>query len=183
MELSFQLDSLVLILVGLLPLFFGRRLFWLFVGVAGFLFGFTLAQAALADQPVLTQLLLGLLVGIACAVLARLFVKPMAIVGAFLALAGVGVGIGTMLAAPGWMSWLLWLVFGLIGALLVALYYDWALILASAGNGAAAVIAGLAGFLVLAGWMRLALLIVVFLLGVLYQARDLRESQGAPALV
>ena len=173
--------SLILILVGLLPLFFGRRLFWLFVGVAGFLFGLTLAQSALADQPLLVQLLLGLLVGVVCAVLARFFVKPMAAVGAFLALAAVGVGIGAMLAAPIWLSWLLWLIFGLIGALLVGLYYEWALILASAGNGAAAIVAGLGGLLETTGWMRLALLVVIFLVGFLYQARDLRASEGVPA--
>jgi hypothetical protein len=170
--------SIILILVGLLPLFFGRRLFWVFVGVAGFLFGLTLAQLALVDQPLLVQLLVGVLVGIACGVLARIFVKPMAMVGAFLALAGVGVGIGSLLAAPGWMSGLLWLVFGLIGALLVALYYDWALILASAGNGAAAIVVGLGGLLATPGWVRLALLVVIFCVGVIYQARDLRESEG-----
>lgn len=174
-------SSIILILVGLLPLFFGRRLFWLFVGVAGFLFGFTLAQSALAEQTVLVQLLLGLLVGVACAVLARFFVKPMAAVGAFLALAGVGTGIGAMLAAPTWLSWLLWLVFGLIGVLLVALYYEWALILASAGNGAIAIVAGLGGLFDTAGWLRLALLVIIFLVGFLYQARDLSDSQGYPA--
>ncbi|GAB4438585.1 MAG: hypothetical protein OHK0015_32420 [Chloroflexi bacterium OHK40] len=173
-----MLNGLALILVGLLPLFLGRRLFWLFVGVAGFLFGLTLAQAGMGEAPGWMQLLVGVLVGLVCGGLAVIFTRPMAMLGGFFALSSLGVAIGVWLDAPGWMFWLLFIVFGLIGVLLVALLFDWAIIIASAANGAAAVVTGLAVFVPMPGWLRLLLMAIVFAIGALYQARDMETGGG-----
>jgi hypothetical protein len=43
--------QIVTILVGIVVLIAGRRLFWLFVGVVGFVAGLSLAFQLLADQP------------------------------------------------------------------------------------------------------------------------------------
>src|SRR6516225_10094390 len=66
------------VLAGLAVLFFGRRLFWLFVGCVGFIVGFELAGNALAGQSewliLVIALGVGLLGAIASVFLQRIFI-------------------------------------------------------------------------------------------------------------
>ena len=62
----------VTLVVGLAVLLLGRRLFWLFVGAAGFAVGFTVAPAALPNSPEWLIVLAALVLGILGAVLAIL---------------------------------------------------------------------------------------------------------------
>ena len=168
-----MLSSLVLIIVGLLPLLFGRRLFWLFVGVAGFLIGANLSQSLFPELSEWIQLLLAFFVGLIGAGLAIALQKPMAMVAGFLALGGVGLTIGRQLGAPTWAIWLLFIVLGLIGVVLIYLLFDWALIIGSSANGAATITTGLAGIFTIAGWLNLLILIGLALFGIWFQSRDL----------
>jgi uncharacterized membrane protein YuzA (DUF378 family) len=61
------------LVVGAILLFFGRRLFWLFVGAVGFLSGFELAEQLFGVEPGWVAFAVGLLVGGAAAVLAMFF--------------------------------------------------------------------------------------------------------------
>ena len=63
------LTPAVQIVAGLLILFLGRRLFWLFVGVVGFFFGVQFAVKVLGDLSDWMVLLIALLVGIVSAAL------------------------------------------------------------------------------------------------------------------
>lgn len=169
-----MLSSIVLILVGLLPLLFGRRIFWLFVGVAGFFLGTTLSQYLLPDQAVGVRLLLALFVGIIFAGLAIAIQKPMAMIAGFLALGSLGQAIGSQLDGPPWLSWLLFLIFGIIGMILAYMLFDWALIIGSALNGAVVMTSGLTVLLDLTGWVGPLLILVLAAFGIWFQARDLR---------
>jgi hypothetical protein len=168
-----MLSSIALILVGVLTLLFGRRLFWLFVGVAGFLFGLSVAQAALPIQGELAQLLAGLCVGLIFAGLALIIQRPMAMLAGFVALGVAGQSLGAQVGLPMWGQIALFIVFGLIGLLLVAVLFDWALIIVSSLNGAAAAGGGLAALFTLPAWAALVTVLALAILGVAYQARDL----------
>ena len=125
------------VILGIFLLFFGRRLFWLFVGVAGFIAGLTFAPQFISGQSELTILLIALIAGV---------------IGAFLAimLEGLAILIAGFLAGGYLMTTLLvsihisvsaepsviYIIGGIIGLLLVAVFFDWAIIILSALMGA-----------------------------------------------
>jgi hypothetical protein len=148
----------VQVVLGLIVLFFGRKLFWLFVGILGFLAGSQLAAIWLAGYPAWTVLATSLLLGLGGALLAVFFER--------LAFALAGFYCGVFLAAglsvetglfP--QSTLLLLAGGLVGALLAALVMDWALaaLSALAGAGAVATALPLAPWIKAVVWLGLAL--------------------------
>lgn len=178
-----MLSSVTLIILGLLTLLFGRKLFWLFVGVAGFLFGLSVAQAALPFQiqGELAQLLAALCVGLIFAGLALVIQKPMAMLAGFVALGVAGQSLGVQLGLPAWAQIALFIVFGIVGVVLVLLLFDWALIIVSSLNGAAAAGGGLAALLSLPAWATIVTVLALAILGVAFQARDMGFG-GRPAL-
>jgi hypothetical protein len=130
------------IILGLILLVFGRKLFWLFVGIAGFLVGMELTGAVFADQPQWLSLFVALGAGFVGALLA-VFVKRIAF-----ALAGFYAGsyLALIVAesfATGGNSIVLFAVGGVVGALFAAMIMDWAIIVLSCLVGSGAVVAAL----------------------------------------
>jgi hypothetical protein len=128
--------SVISIILGGALLIAGRKLFWLFVGAAGFIAGLQLATQ-FWQGPELLAIVVGLVVGAIFAVLA-IFLQGVAIgVAGFLA----GGYILTVLAGmiglnQGAFSWIVYLIGGIIGVLLVIFLFDWALITLSSLAGA-----------------------------------------------
>src|SRR5512136_921664 len=73
MTLTPLLEAVVLIVLGLLALLLGRRLFWMFAGIVGFALGWWLTGLLLPDGWV--RLLAGVAVGVILAVLTRFLGK------------------------------------------------------------------------------------------------------------
>jgi hypothetical protein len=125
------------ILVGLALLTMGRQLFWVFVGAAGFIFGSTLASHFLIGQPAFLIVGVGRaggLVGIGLALFAQHLAVGVAgfVMGSYVLtylLSNFG-GVGT-----GW-TWLAVVGGGIIGAVLVVAFLDFALIALSSLAGA-----------------------------------------------
>lgn len=128
------------LLVGLALLLLGRRLFWLFVAVAGFVVGVEAAPYILPHQTELFTLIVALVLGTLGALLA-VFLQKIAIgIGGFVAggylavllcaplLGGVGVHY------PG--AWICFVVGGILGAILMIVFFNWALIILSSLQGA-----------------------------------------------
>jgi hypothetical protein len=95
------------IVVGIALLTLGRKLFWLFVGVAGFVLGFGLATQFLRGQPDWIVLVIALVAGLV-GVLLALFLQRLAVgVAGFIA---GGYILINLLNALGWqtgeVSWL-----------------------------------------------------------------------------
>jgi MFS family permease len=139
--------TLGFLLVGFLLLLLGRRLFWLFVAAAGFLAGAAAAPYILPHQSELFTLLVAVVLGIAGTLLA-IFVQKLAVmIGGFVAGGYLGAVVGAPLldgagiAYPG--AWLCFLVGGLLGALLMMIFFNWALIFLSSLEGAHMIIRGL----------------------------------------
>lgn len=123
------------LIAGALLLVFGRKLFWLFVGVVGFFAGMTLAERFVSDSGGL--LVAGLVLGLIGAALA-LFVQRAAIFfGGFLA-GGLVLGnlVAGLLGGEAQITWLPFVIGGILGAILMSVVFDWALLILSSLLGA-----------------------------------------------
>ncbi len=125
------------VLIGVVVLFFGRKLFWLCVAAIGFAAGVELAPRLVQEPSVLLSLTIALLLGIIGALLA-LFLQKIAI--AVLGFLAGGKLAGAIAAAffvhYAQHSTIIFLIGGVIGAILLLVLFDWALIVVSALIGA-----------------------------------------------
>lgn len=178
-------------IVGALSLFLGRQLFWLFVGAAGFMLGFNLALQLLPDQPGFVVLLVGLvagLLGAALGVFAQRLALAIAgfIAGGYLLLyladlvgAGGAEGLATSLVV------VLFIVGGILGAVLIQFVFDLALILLSSALGATLLTQAIGDFWTLEPALNSILFVVLLLLGIAVQwgmgQRSAADEPEAPA--
>jgi hypothetical protein len=134
--LEVELTGLVSVLLGAALLFAGRRLIWLFVGALGFIFGMQLASL-LPQLSQTTVLVVGLVIGVIFALLA-VFLQRLAIgMAGFLAGGFILTTLFARLGVESLSNWVIYIIGGLIGILLVTLLFDWALIIFSSLAGAA----------------------------------------------
>ncbi len=124
-------------LIGIIVLFFGRKLFWLCVFAVGFLAGIELAPHLVTEPSPLLELAIALVLGVLGALLAFLLQKIAVAVVGFLA----GGKLASAIAAAFFVhyseySTIIFVVGGLIGAMLLLFLFDWALIVVSSFIGA-----------------------------------------------
>ncbi len=168
--------NIINLLLGTALLVAGRKLFWLFVGVIGFVTGIQLA-ARFWNGPEWTAILIGVIVGILFALLA-VFIEALAIgVAGFLAGGFILTTFTNMLGLnDGLLFWIIYAIGGIIGLLLVLLLFDWALIALSSLAGAALIVQSLfsqggAGGLVF---------IILFIVGIVIQGFALQREEYPP---
>ena len=166
--------SILSALIGAALLFFGRKVFWLFVAGAGFLVGMNFAAQAI-NGPEWLNVIIGLAVGIIAALLA-VFVQHFAIgLAGFLA----GGYLSMQFLIPlfhlehGWLPWLAFIVGGIIGVILVGAFLDWALIGLSSLAGASLI----AGTLNVREAIAFLVFVVLAIIGISVQARELRKDR------
>lgn len=166
--LPFQLGTVIL---GVLLLFFGRRLFWLFVAALGFVTATEFIAPLIDPGNREVLLIVGIIAGIAGALLA-IFIQKVAVAIAG-ALAG-GFYLRLFFEAAGLhdLAWIAALVGAVLGAILMLLLFKWALIVFSAIAGAHL----LSISFPLSPQFRGALFLVLAIFGILIQARQLRPA-------
>ena len=129
--------SIATLVVGLAVLFFGRRLFWLFVGAVGFAAGLSVGTRVLAGQPEWIILVGALGVGLVAAWLAAVLEMAAIGVGGFLA---GGYLLYSLLRAldvsQDWALGLGALLGGVVGLLLALRSFDRAMVILSSITGA-----------------------------------------------
>ena len=164
--------QLFTIVLGLILLVFGRRLFWLFVALVGFLLGMEFTGVILGDQPKWVMLFIGLGTGLIGALLAVLVERlAFALVGFY---AGAYLGlIGAQSFGVGGNAILLFAVSGLIGAVFAALIMDWVIIVLSCLVGAGAVVVSLG----LGQMVGLLVFIILAAAGIIFQAKVMARSR------
>ncbi len=127
--------TILTVAVGLALVFFGRRLFWLFVGGIGFTIGLALAMRLTQRQEEWLILAIGVMAGLIGA-LFTIFLERFAIGAAgFLAGGYALMKLAESLGYPAWAG-IAFVAGAVLGALLVMALFDWALILLSALTGA-----------------------------------------------
>ena len=174
--------NVINILLGVVILLTGRQLFWLFVGVLGFLAGASLAQQTIRADPVWLVWLIALFVGLVGALVA-VFLQRAAV-----ALAGFVAGwllLMNLATTFGWefgnANWVLYLIGGIVGAVLVSVLYDWALIILSAIVGGTTIMQNLA--LELNPLLTILALLVLIFVGVSVQYRAMLRDPDAVTVV
>jgi hypothetical protein len=173
------------IILGLISLFFGRQLFYLFIALVGFVAGLELSRLLLLSAPAgqnqlfqahagWVQLLVGVVVGVLVALLAVLIQRPVAAVTAFFIffLAGRQLFSTAQPTAALVGSVLL----GIVGLVLVWIFFDWGLIASSALVGAATVMLAVRTLTVLPAPVALLLFLALAIVGALFQARSLHST-------
>lgn len=123
-------------ILGAALLLTGRKLFWLFVAAAGFVTGFQLTTRYFQGAEGLS-IIVGLVVGAIFAILA-IFLQTIAIgIAGFLA---GGYILQTLIAMLGFetaaSTWIIFIIGGITGVLLVSFLFDWAIITLSSLAGA-----------------------------------------------
>jgi hypothetical protein len=135
--MMFTFESFLEMIGGVALLIMGRRLYWLFVGLIGFVVGALLSQQFFSAQPEWMSVLVALGFGVAGALLA-VFLQGIAIAAAGFIAGGFAmiwlldlVGLG-----DGQFSWIPFILGGIVGVVFVGFLFDWALIVLSSLVGA-----------------------------------------------
>jgi hypothetical protein len=139
--------AIVNLLLGVVLLFLGRRLFWLFVSVAGFLVGMEIAERFVAG-PQGMKLLIALAAGILGAMIA-IFLQKAAItiagfvIGSYLTVELVRESAlfpKALVGMHGTAFYVPYIIGGIIGAVLLFVLFDWGLIVLSSLSGASLIV-------------------------------------------
>jgi hypothetical protein len=165
------MDILRFVIGGAL-LLAGRRLFWLFVGAAGFVVGLEVGARYFPTQTELVQVVIALIAGILFAILAILVQRIAVAIAGFLIAGYLFTNIIELFAAnlETWY-WLPFVIGGIIGAILVSVLFDWALIVLSSLAGAAIITQALA----LSGAVGIGVILALTAVGVIIQASTDRK--------
>jgi len=175
--MKFQIP-IISALLGVVILFFGRKLFWLCVAAVGFAAGVEIAPHLVHEPSPVLLLTFALVLGFLGALLA-LFLQKMAIgIAGFLIGGKLAIAIATaFLAAYIQYSWLTFLIGGILGAILLLGLFDWALMFLSAVTGAYLIETAIA----LPSTGTAILFVILVVIGVLVQAASFRRSRALVA--
>jgi ammonia channel protein AmtB len=165
--------NLVNVILGSALLVAGRKLFWLFVAAAGFVTGMQLATRFTQTSEGLA-IMIGLVIGLIFALLA-IFLQRIAIaIAGFLAGGYILTALAGMLGMDaGAFVWIIYVIGGIIGVILVSLLFDWALITLSSLAGASLVVQSLFPQNATGGLI----FILLFVIGIVIQGSVLRHER------
>jgi hypothetical protein len=136
--------GIILLVVGLIACFFGKRLYRIVLALSGFVVGYYAASAALVSQSDVVQIVGAVIAGLVVAfVFWSLYKFAYIIFGAFLGLA-LGAPIGNAFNLDGIVYLIVAVVLALIGALIGSSLADTMIRLATAFGGASQAISGVA---------------------------------------
>lgn len=165
--------NIINLVLGVILLTTGKKLYWLFVGVIGFVIGLTLANQYVQLTPWWLVYIVALGAGILGAVLG-VFLQHLAIAIVGFIVGGYGAvqvaGLVGINALPN--QYMAFIIGGIVGLLLVASVFNWALYLLSAWAGASLV----TGAIGLQATVGLVMFFALFVLGVIIQAGLFRDQ-------
>ncbi len=167
--------NVINLLLGGSLLVAGRKLFWLFVGALGFITGMQLA-ARFWRGPEGTAIVIGLIVGVIFALFA-IFLETLAMgVAGFLAGGFLLAVFSNMLGLnKGALSWIIYVIGGIIGVVLVMLLFNWALITLSSLAGASLIVQSLFAQRTAGGLI----FFILFIAGIAIQGAVLRREESS----
>jgi len=129
--------DIVYITLGIVLLMLGKKLFWLFAGSISFIIGYEYAGLFLEGFPQRNILIIALIMAIIGIVLAFAIQKVGAGIAGFFAGGYVALNIVAELGfLSGWLPWAIFVIGGIVGAVLMYMIFDWAVIVLSSLSGA-----------------------------------------------
>lgn len=170
------------IVIGAAVLFLGRQLFWIFVGAVGFVVGIFVGALWFSQFPEWPRLLLALGAGMVFALLAIVIQRPMAGLAGFVAMGLTAVLVFRLLGGQlseqfAWLAWPVFLVGGMVGAVVVFMGFDWGLIFLSALLGTNIIISALDAISTMTPLFTTLFFIVLFVLGISVQSSLVTRSR------
>jgi hypothetical protein len=158
--------DIINLVLGVVLLTTGKKLYWLFVAVVGFVIGLALATQFVKLTPAWLVYLVALGAGVVGAVLAT-FLQHLAIAIVGFIVGGYGASYLFSLLGknPEPYNWMAFIVGGIIGLFLVASIFNWALYILSSWAGATLVTEAVG----LQAQLGLILFFVLFVLGMIIQ--------------
>lgn len=186
-----MLVSVILqLLIGAAALLLGRQLFWIFVGAVGFLVGVAFAPIWFSELPSWLLLIIELGLGVVFAALAIFVQKPMASLSGFFAVGLLVLGLfqlfaGTTLASDqfGWLNWVVFFIGGIIGAVLIFMAFDWALIIISSLFGTNIIMRAIDPVSNVPSLIATILFSLIALTGILVQKQQLARGMSSSRLI
>ena len=171
------------IIIGVVTIFYGRRLYGLWIGFEAFLLGERLASFALYRSTDLLRFSVAALIGLLFALLALRFHRHVLALGGFLSAGVLGLLVtGRFLPiVPGWVALVALVVAGSLGGLFVWRNLDLGTIILSAVSGTLAAMTILRRFTGSNLVLEPLVFITVAGLGIWFQMRQWRRS-GSPAM-
>ena len=158
------------VIIGMLLLFIGRRLFWLFVACVGFASGYHYAQQMWGIHSPVFVLILSIAVGALGAIIAIFFQKAAIVIAGFAAGGYIVLTLFDQVARlPAQMAWLPYIIGGIIGAITLFFVFDWALIFLSTLTGATLIVQMVA----FNPWVEIALFLTLVIAGIVFQAKTM----------
>lgn len=183
-DLLTLLTPIFILVSGIVSLFFGRKLFWVFVAAIGFLLGLYLFEYV---GPLLPEFvapykeLVRLALALATAGVALIIQRAGTILAGAFAVGILGWWLAGRLEIADWGQWAAAIFGGLLGAILLYLALDWMLLVLTALVGGLIALTGmqqLEGLPVGTGpW----LYVVLVVAGLFYQQRELRQDSRLAA--
>ena len=150
---------------GVLLLFLGKKAFWLFVAIVGFLLGFTFAPDLLPGQTQSVYLTISLVTGLLGALLSVLLQKFAIGMAGLVAGGYVTYSLLQMaIVEAGQYQWLIIAAGALLGAVLAGSMFDWAMILITSVCGSVLIYQGASldfsfGYILLIGLVLLGIIV------------------------
>ena len=166
--------ELISIAVGVLLLLVGRRMFWLFVGLAGFLCGFQSGQMFFPEQAML-GIVLGLLLGVVGIFVAVFFQRLSFAIGGFFAGGYLGLAVCSHFQWEA-LSHVCFVAAGLLCAILAYKWMDWGIIVLSAFAGASAIV--FSAMVPLSPTWRFVVFLLLAIVGCVVQGHAFRTRQA-----
>lgn len=178
-----MITGLLFIIAGVVLACFGRRLIYLVFTLVGFGLGYLAAQLVLPGEfEPTTHTIICIVTGLVFAIAALWFKKFTLSMLGFLTLGTALVfGLRTSLGESLSLTTTLLAFFsgGVIGAVLVTIVYDWALVFLSAYGGSMLIVRGTGQLIDLNRDLSLAVLILITILGVVIQAGSVKRRHLA----
>jgi len=169
------------VLVGLLLLVLERRLYWLFVAGVGFLYGLKLAPLMMPEQSETVIVIVALVLALVGALVPVVATKGVLGIIGFAAGGGIAVLLlGNLGIDGGVIALAVFLIAGLIGAVLLLVLFDWTLIVLSSLAGASLIVMGVERLLQIPPVGGTALVVVLAAVGALIQAGLWRRRRRSP---
>lgn len=163
-------------LVGLALLIFGKKLFWLFVGAIGFIGASDMAARYFSGLPDWQLLMIAVAAGLIGVLLAIFFQKMAILLVGFYTGGYLIVSLFNTLnmAPPPALPWALFVIGGLLCAVLLYLLFDWTLIVLSSLAGATFI----SQTIQISAIPSAILLTAMFLAGIIIQGSMLKKGKG-----
>ena len=168
------------LLVGLLLLVLGRRLYWLFVAGVGFLYGLKLAPLLMPEQSETVIVIVALVLALVGALVAVVATKVVLGAIGFVAGGGIAVLLLGNLGIDRVVALAIYLIAGVIGAVLLLVLFDWTLIVLSSLAGASLIVMSAERLLQMPPIAGTVIVLVLAAIGALIQAGLWRRRRSSP---